>query len=78
MVEMQKVIDPKLEAFFRGLPGRGAIRAEIDIPQLILACKSMHLGLTALWAFEDPPFRQTRKTVPQEMKLFCDGIEKKR
>ena|ERR1700675_546038 len=78
MVEMQKVIDPKLEAFFRGLQGRGVIRTEIDIPQLILAFKTMHLGLTALWAIEDPPFRQTRKTVQHEMKLFCEGIERKR
>lgn len=74
MVEMQKVIDPPLEALFRGLQERGLIRAEIDIPELIAAFKTMHLGLTALWAVEGPPFRQTRKTVRQEMKLFCEGI----
>jgi len=77
MVEMQKVIDPKLEVLFRGLQGRGLIREGIDIPQLILTFKTMHLGLTALWAIEGPPFRQTRATVRQEMKLFCEGIERK-
>src|SRR5450432_338353 len=74
MVEMQKAIDPPLESLFQGLQGRGLIRAGIDIPELILAFKTMHLGLTALWAIEGPPFRQTKKTVLNEMKLFCEGI----
>jgi AcrR family transcriptional regulator len=78
MVEMQKVIDPQLEALFRGLQGRGLMRAEIDIPELIVAFKTMHLGLTALWAIEGPPFRQTSKAVQQEMKLFCEGLGRKR
>jgi hypothetical protein len=34
----------------------------------------MHLGLTALWAIEGPPFRQTIETLRQEMKFFCEGI----
>jgi TetR/AcrR family transcriptional regulator, regulator of autoinduction and epiphytic fitness len=78
MVEMQKVIDPQLEELFRGLHQRGLIRAEIDIPQLILTFKTMHLGLTALWAVEGPPFLQTKKTVQQQMKLFCEGIQRRR
>ena len=74
MIEMQKVIDPQLEALFLRLQKRGLLRADIDLPQLTLAFKTMHLGLTALWAIEGPPFRQTTETLRQEMKFFCEGI----
>ena len=74
MIEMQKVIDPQLEALLLRLQKRGLLRADIDLPQLTLAFKTMHLGLTALWAIEGPPFRQTTETLRQEMKFFCEGI----
>jgi AcrR family transcriptional regulator len=74
MIEMQKVIDPQLEALFLRLQKRGLVRADIDLPQLTLAFKTMHLGLTALWAIEGPPFRQSTETLRQEMKFFCEGI----
>jgi hypothetical protein len=37
----------------------------------------MHLGLTALWAVEGPPFRQTVQTVRQQMQFFSEGIRRK-
>lgn len=77
MVEMQKSIDPPLEGLFAGLRERGALRDGIDLPQLIFSFKTMHLGLTALWAVEGPPFRQTARVVRQQMKFFCEGIERK-
>jgi AcrR family transcriptional regulator len=77
MVEMQKHIDPPLQSLFTGLQQRGKLRPEIDLAQLIMSFKTMHLGLTALWAIEGPPFRQTVKTVRQQMQFFSDGIRKK-
>jgi len=77
MIEMQKEIDPPLGVFFRGLQQRGLIRAELDVPQLVFTFKTIHLGLTALWAVEGPPFQQTEKTVAHEMKLFCEGLRAK-
>jgi AcrR family transcriptional regulator len=74
MIEMQKVIDPQLEALFLRLQKRGLVRADINLPQLMSAFKTMHLGLTALWAIEGPPFRQTSERLRQEMKFFCEGI----
>jgi AcrR family transcriptional regulator len=76
LVEMQKVIDPPLDALFRGLQQRGAIRADLDIPSLILAFKTVHLGLTAVWAIEGPPFRGTKQILATEMRLFCEGLVK--
>jgi AcrR family transcriptional regulator len=77
MVEMQKYIDPPLQTLFDSLKERGDIRADIEIPQLILSFKTMHLGLTALWAVEGPPFEQTAHVVRQQMQFFTEGILRK-
>jgi len=74
MVEMQKYIDPPLQSLFTALVERGALRPEIDIPQLIMSFKTMQLGLTALWAVEGPPFQQTYQVVRQQMQFFTQGI----
>jgi TetR/AcrR family transcriptional regulator of autoinduction and epiphytic fitness len=75
IVEMQKTIDPPLEELFTKLQERGAIRPDVAIPGLIQIFKTMHLGLTSLWALEGPPFKATQGLVKQEMKLFCEGLE---
>lgn len=77
MVEMQKVIDPNLEQLFRSLQGRGLLRKDISISDLIEVFKTMHLGLTGLWAVEGPPFRETEKVLRREIHVFCKGLEKK-
>ena len=77
MVEMQKYIDPPLESLFAKLQERGALRAGIEMPQLILSFKTMHLGLTSLWAIEGPPFQQTTQVVRQQMQFFTAGIMRK-
>lgn len=75
MVEMQKVVDPPLEALFRSLQDRGKIRSDVSLPELIMAFKTMHLGITALWVVEGPPFRTTERVLRQQMKLFSQGLE---
>ncbi|MGA2352712.1 MAG: TetR/AcrR family transcriptional regulator [Terracidiphilus sp.] len=77
MVELQKYIDPPLKTLFNSLQQRGDIRADIDISQLILSFKTMHLGLTALWAVEGPPYEQTAHVVRQQMRFFTEGIQRK-
>jgi AcrR family transcriptional regulator len=74
LVEMQGIIDPVLEALFRSLQVRGAIRGDLHLPELMGVFKTMHLGLTALWAMEGPPFRSAERVVQQEMRLFCEGL----
>jgi len=78
MAEMQKYFDPPLEALFTGLQQREIIRPDVRIPDLVVTFKTVHLGLTALWAVEGPPFRGTMKVLNQEMRLFSEGLEKKR
>ena len=77
MAEMQKAIDPPLENLFRTLQARQLIREELDVPGLIAVFKTVHLGLTALWAMEGPPFRRTARVLKQEVKFFCEGIKRK-
>jgi AcrR family transcriptional regulator len=77
MVEMQKTIDPPLEALFQGLQRRGLVREDMHIPDVITTFKTIHMGLTALWAVEGPPFRETMKVLKHERKLFTEGLEKK-
>ena len=75
MAEMQRVIDPPLETLFGDLQRRGAIRTDMSLPELILVFKTIQLGLTALWAIEGPPFRTAKRTLKQEMTLFCEGLK---
>jgi AcrR family transcriptional regulator len=76
MIEIQKAIDPPLERLFRDLIKRGAIRSDLDLESLIFTFKSIHLGLTALWAVEGPPFRSAEHTTLQTLKMFSQGIQK--
>ena len=77
MVEMQKAIDPPLETLFRKLRESGKLRKDVDPALLIAVFKTIHLGLTGLWAVEGPPFQGTEIVLKQEIKLFCEGLEAK-
>lgn len=74
MVEMQKYADPPLQSLFAGLKQRSLLRPDLDLAQLIMSFKTIHLGLTALWAVEGPPFHQSKQMVIQQMQFFTKGI----
>jgi AcrR family transcriptional regulator len=78
IVVMQKVIDPPLELLFQELKRRRKIRADVDVPKLIAAFKTMHLGLTGLWAVEGPPFKGTSQVLEFQMEVFSKGLGAKR
>jgi AcrR family transcriptional regulator len=75
LVEMQKSVDPPLEFLFRALGERGLIRQDLDPPDLVLAFKTVQMGLTGLWAMEGPPFAQTARLTRLEMKIFSEGLK---
>jgi hypothetical protein len=54
---------------------RKAIRVDVDISDVTLVFNNMHLGLSALWAIEGPPFRATDYALQREIALFCQGLE---
>ncbi len=78
MVEMQESIDTNLSALFSRVGERGLLRKDVPLPELIMIFKTIQLGLTALWAVEGPPFHITNQLIGQEIRLFCEGLEKRR
>lgn len=74
MVQMQKPIDDNLRALFLHLQQSGRLREDVSVPELILVFKTIHMGLSALWAVEGPPFRVTEMVLKMEIKLFCEGL----
>jgi AcrR family transcriptional regulator len=76
LIAMQGAIDPNLQRLFDGARERGALRSTIPVPDLIVAFKTLQLGLTGLWAIEGPPFRASDKVVTQSIALFCAGLER--
>lgn len=74
LVEIQKTIDPGLEALFTSLRGRRLIRDDVPVSQLVMVFKTIQLGLMALWAVEGPPFVGVERTMKQEIRLFCEGL----
>src|SRR5215470_18257232 len=73
--QIQAVIDPPLHSLFSSLRRRGLLRADIELASLIPLFKVVHLGLTALWAMEGPPWNASKKAVKDEIRLFCEGLE---
>jgi hypothetical protein len=43
--------------------------------QPILVFNSMHLGPSALWAIEGPPFQATDYALQRAIALLCEGLE---
>jgi AcrR family transcriptional regulator len=74
IVELQQAIDPPLRELFSALQGRGLLRQDIDVEQLILAFKVVPLGLTGAWVVEGPPWRGTERMVDDQMRLWCEGL----
>jgi AcrR family transcriptional regulator len=75
MVEMQRAIDPPLESLFRELQRRRMIRRDVSLSELILAFKTVQMGITCVWAIEGPPFTNTTKVLELQMQLFSKGLE---
>ena len=65
-------------SLFEALRKRRAIRADVSIEDLTLVFHTMHLGLSALWAIEGPPFHGTYHVLRREIALFCEGLEAKK
>ena len=75
IVEVQKIIDPPLIRFLASLQERGLIRRDIAMESLVLHFKTVHFGLSAVWALEGPPWHGTARALPMQVRLLCRGIE---
>lgn len=75
IAELQDVIDPPLVHLFTTLQQRKLLRAGLEMSVLVHHFKTLHLGLTCTWAIEGPPFRNSARLLPQQVRLFCDGLK---
>jgi AcrR family transcriptional regulator len=78
MVEIHRQSLPPLQALFRSLQVRGAVRRDVSIDDLTSAFVNLHFGLTALWAVEGPPFRGTEEALVRQVRFFCEAVETRR
>ena len=74
LAEFQQTMDDALTAFFVALQARDDCEGGAEIETLILTFKTLHLGLSALWAMEGPPFATARRMTEIEMTLFANGL----
>ena len=77
LVELQPIIDAPLITLFQSLQQRRLLRSDVPMDLLVLNFKTMHLGLSALWALEGPPWKGASAALPAQVRLFCSGFEDK-
>lgn len=75
MAEIHQLTQSTTESLFQALQKRKAIRRDVGIADLTLVFINMHLGLSALWAIEGPPFHTTDHALQRAIALFCEGLE---
>ncbi len=75
IVELQTIIDPPLVQLFSALQNDGLLRTDTPMQALVLHFKTVHFGLSATWALEGPPWRGTKAALPEQVHLFCQGVE---
>jgi AcrR family transcriptional regulator len=75
IVDLQTIIDPPLVHLFESLQKRQLLRRDAPIELIVLNFKTMHFGLSAMWALEGPPWHGTSKALPSQVSLFCSGLE---
>jgi len=71
----QAQLDAAIGALFTRLLARPGMVSGRTIADLVLSFKTLHLGLSALWTLEGPPFAAARALTRQHMLLLAKGLE---
>jgi len=75
IVELQPIIDTPLILLFQSLQQRQLLRSDVSMDLLVLNFKTIHFGLSAIWALEGPPWKAASAALPAQVQLFCDGLQ---
>lgn len=75
LVELQPIIDAPLITLFQSLQQRRLLRSDVPMDLLVLNFKTMHFGLSAVWALEGPPWKAASAALPAQVGLFCSGLQ---
>lgn len=73
---MQPNVDSTLRSLFDSLRAHGRIRKDTDIETVIRVFKTMHLGLSAVWAITEAQMRDIDELCANSVRLLCRGLEK--
>lgn len=68
-------LDETLTALFNRLLARPGMKRALPVDTLVLSFRSMHLGLSAQWALEGPPYATARMLTRRHMALLAKGLE---
>ena len=74
---LQTVMDPPLLEWLGVLQKRGLIRPDVELPRLVQIFKSVHFGIVVVWLNDSPPYRETKRWLKEEMRLFSQGLASK-
>jgi AcrR family transcriptional regulator len=75
LVDLQSIIDIPLITLFQSLQERRLLRRDVPMDLLILNFKTMHFGLSAVWALEGPPWKGSSAALSAQVHLFCSGLQ---
>jgi AcrR family transcriptional regulator len=69
--DVQTTLDRGIGGLLERLQANGRIGAGVDIPAAIFTFKTLHLGLSALWALEGPPYAGARAQCRIQMRMLA-------
>ncbi len=75
-LRMQEVVNAPLTALLEALQRRGLIPPGADLVRVREELKSLHFGLSCLWAMEGPPFALTQGALATQVSAFCGAVER--
>ena len=75
LAEFHAQFDEAIGALIGRLLARPGMRRSTPLPELVLSFRTMHLGLTASWALEGPPFIGARMMTRRHTLLLAKGLE---
>ncbi len=74
-VDFHEQLDAAIGSLFDRLLARPGMAHGWVIADLVLSFKTLHLGLSAIWTLEGPPFTTARTLTRQHMLLLAKGLE---
>ena len=75
LTEFQAMLDDAVGGLLNRLIASSGMQPGVPIEDLILSFKTMHLGISAIWVFEGPPFATARMLTRRHMALLAKELE---
>ncbi len=72
--DLQITLDRGIGGLLERLKANGRIAAAVDVPAAIVTFKSLHMGLSALWALQGPPYAGAREQCRIQMSMLAKEL----